>query len=68
MSEPNIPPEAIEGLMQKAFVEWAVEPGLFWDAFLKSTLFIPISEKSEEGAIDWDNIGAWPKSWSLRVN
>lgn len=38
-----IPHDALEGLMRKAFLEGVVEPGLFWDAFLKANLYVPIS-------------------------
>lgn len=43
MSVSPIPHDALEGLMRKAFLEGVVEPGLFWDAFLKASLFVPIS-------------------------
>ena len=43
MKGPLIPPEALEGLMLKAFQEEAVNPGLFWDAFLNAHLVVPLA-------------------------
>jgi hypothetical protein len=45
----QIPHEALEGLMRKAFIEGEAEPGLFWDAFLKANLCVPISTGGESG-------------------
>ncbi len=46
MPNPLIPPEALEGLMVKAFLEQNVAPGLFWDALLKSDLYVPLASPS----------------------
>jgi hypothetical protein len=45
----SIPFEALEGLMRKAFIEGEAEPGLFWDAFLKANLYVPVSTGGETG-------------------
>lgn len=47
MSDQIIPPEALEGLMKKAFNEGAFAPGLFWDALLNSHLYIPITDEED---------------------
>jgi hypothetical protein len=58
MSKALIPPEALEGLMRKAFVDRAVEPGLFWDALLNSHLYVPVKAASpdEDPAMERDEI------------
>lgn len=52
MSDQIIPPEALEGLMKKAFTEGAFSPGLFWDALLNSNLYVPVTEEIEEETED----------------
>jgi hypothetical protein len=44
---PKIPSNAIEGLMQKAFREQTVSPGLFWDALLNANLAAPLAARQE---------------------
>lgn len=48
---PLIPINALEGLMKKAFVENAMSAGLFWDALVKSNLYIPLSKEAMENVI-----------------
>jgi hypothetical protein len=43
-----IPSEALEGLMRKAFIDGDVEAGLFWDAFIKSNVYVPLSQPTGE--------------------
>lgn len=52
MSDQIIPPEALEGLMKKAFTEGAFSPGLFWDALLNSNLYVPVTDVIEEETDD----------------
>ena len=33
--------------MTKAFLEGAIQPGLFWDALLKSNLYVPVADGAE---------------------
>jgi len=44
MSDALIPSNALETLMRKVFLENAIEAGLFWDALLKSNLYVPLAE------------------------
>ena len=67
MSEAKIPIEALEGLMKKVFLDKKVEPGLFWDAVLKSNLYIPLSnpDKAESGSLITHNEKKWPVQMGL---
>ncbi|MCB4756799.1 MAG: SseB family protein [Elusimicrobia bacterium] len=47
MSKAIIPPDALEALMRKVFLEKAMSPGLFWDALLKANLFVPTAKSGE---------------------
>jgi len=48
MSDANIPIKALEGLMKKVFVDMSLQPGLFWDAALKSNLYLPLARPIKE--------------------
>src|SRR5262245_10457226 len=56
MSAALIPPEALEGLMTKSFVENKIEPGLFWDALLKANLYLPVSAKDASAGKEVDEL------------
>lgn len=55
MSKPLIPPEALEGLFRKAFLDRTLQPGLFWEGLLKSDLYVPVSELVEPPEDDADS-------------
>lgn len=54
MTKPLIPPEALEGLFRKAFLDRTLQPGLFWEGLIKSDLFVPVAQGAEVPDPDTD--------------
>jgi len=44
MEPAKIPPEALEGLMKKAFMDESLSPEHFWDALLNAHIYIPLAK------------------------
>jgi hypothetical protein len=57
-----IPPEALEGLMKKTFIDQVTSAGLFWDALLKANLYAPLVKGTEPAHWESENedLGDYP--------